>query len=159
MTDARHTQVFETRDVAETLALGERLGRDLQPGLVVALIGTLGSGKTHLVKGVSRGNAVPDDVTVNSPTFVLVNEYPGRVYIHHIDAYRLHGARELEALGFDEMAADGGAVFVEWADRVPESMPENHVRIDIQITGDTHRRITITGWPRILDPRPSATVQ
>jgi tRNA threonylcarbamoyladenosine biosynthesis protein TsaE len=135
------TRIWETQSVAETLALGERLGRALSPGTVVGLIGTLGSGKTHLVKGIARGNGLADGSAVTSPTFVLVNEYPGRLHLHHIDVYRLGGADDLDALGFDEMTKSGGAVLVEWADRVKELLPADHLTVSIEITGETARRM------------------
>jgi tRNA threonylcarbamoyladenosine biosynthesis protein TsaE len=140
---ARPPLIVETQSVAETLALGERIGRALRPNSVIALVGTLGSGKTHLVKGIARGNGVPDDVPVTSPTFVLVNEYPGRLHLYHIDAYRLRGPADLAALGFDEMAASGGAVIIEWADRVAELLPDDHLHIGIDITGPLCRRLTM----------------
>ncbi len=104
--------------VAETLALGERIGAALRGGEVIALIGELGTGKTHLVKGLGKGLGVCEDDMVTSPTFTLVNEYEGRRTLVHIDAYRLDDARQLEALGFDEMCYPGNVVVVEWADRV-----------------------------------------
>ena len=137
------TKTLETASVEETLALGCRLGGALQPGDTIALIGTLGSGKTHFVKGVARGVDVPAEIVVNSPTFVPVNEYPGRLHLYHLDAYRLSGAEELEALGFEEMASHNSAVLVEWADRVHECLPEDHLRIEIEIVGDTARQFTI----------------
>ena len=91
---------------------------------------------------------MPPHVIVNSPTFVIVNEYPGRLPLYHIDAYRLHGADELEAIGFDEMAASNGAVLLEWADRVPECIPADHLCVEIQITGDTDRQLTFTATGR-----------
>ncbi len=139
-------RTIATASVDETLALGARLGQLLWPQAVIALTGTLGSGKTHFVKGVARGAAVPPHVMVNSPTFVLVNEYPGRLNLHHIDVYRLHGADDLEALGFQEMMDSGGAVLVEWADRVPESLPSERLDITIEITGETARRFHCTAY-------------
>ena len=109
---------IRTYSEAETVELGERLGRAAKGGEVLALIGELGTGKTHLIQGLARGLGVEDEEAVTSPTFTLVNEYEGRVGLYHVDAYRLEGARQLEALGFDEMVAAGGVMVVEWADRV-----------------------------------------
>ncbi|MCB9849811.1 MAG: tRNA (adenosine(37)-N6)-threonylcarbamoyltransferase complex ATPase subunit type 1 TsaE [Phycisphaerales bacterium] len=133
-----------TRSVGETLDLGARIGSALSPGSVIALVGTLGSGKTHFVKGVARGNATPASVPVTSPTFVLINEYPGRLPLYHIDTYRLRGADDLDALGFDEMVKGDGAVLVEWADRVRELLPADHLHVSIEITGETERTISLT---------------
>ena len=136
--------LVKSHSVEETLELGRCLGAVLSGGAVVALVGGLGSGKTHFVKGVARGNNTPPEVQVTSPTFVLVNEYPGRLHLFHVDVYRLGGAGELEAIGFDEMLGSGGAVLVEWADRVPECLPPDHLRLEIEITGETDRRFTVS---------------
>ena len=139
------TQQFVTSDgPAETIALGRRLGRRLDPGLCIAMTGTLGAGKTQLVKGLAAGAQVPPNVTVNSPTFVIVNEYPGRVYLYHIDAYRLGGPDDLLALGFDEMITSGAAVLLEWADRVDAALPDDRLVVHLEHAGDTMRRITLT---------------
>ena len=140
------TKKVITHSVDETLALGARLGRALTPGSVIALVGTLGSGKTHFVKGVARGNDTPVEIPVTSPTFVLINEYPGRLQLYHIDVYRLRGADDLDALGFDEMVKGGGAVLVEWADRVAELLPADHVRVGLEITGETEREFIFTAF-------------
>ena len=130
--------------VDETLAIGRQLGAALASGHVLALIGPLGAGKTHFVKGLARGAGVDDDRKVNSPTFVLVNEYAGRIPLYHLDAYRLGGETELEALGFDEMIAGDAAVVVEWADRVSGSLPPDHLQIVIDVTGPNRRDFTMT---------------
>ena len=134
---------FTTQSVEQTQALGRRLGELLQPGDVVALVGQLGAGKTYFVKGVAVGLGVVDDRQVNSPTFVLVNEYAGRVPVHHLDVYRLGEAEELTALGFDEMCSSGGVVIVEWADRVRAVMPERTVWVEIAVTGAEERKVKI----------------
>lgn len=141
---ANSSLVVETHSVEETVAFGARLGRALTPGAVVALVGTLGSGKTHLVKGIARGNAAPADLEVTSPTFVLINEYAGRLRLYHIDVYRLRGAADLAALGFDEMIDAGGAVLVEWADRVEAMLPADHLRVALEIAGPEARRLTFS---------------
>ncbi|MCH7703252.1 MAG: tRNA (adenosine(37)-N6)-threonylcarbamoyltransferase complex ATPase subunit type 1 TsaE [Planctomycetes bacterium] len=132
---------YISHSVEQTRALGARLGRILTGGEVIALIGPLGAGKTQWVKGLSNGAGVTDPDVVNSPTFVLVNEYAGRVYIHHLDAYRLAGPAELGALGFDEMIDSGSTVIVEWADRVISILPEDRLTVTLEIAGPTERRI------------------
>jgi len=101
----------QTESPQQTLELGERLGRSLVGGLVIALVGDLGAGKTQFVKGVASGNGATDPKQVTSPTFTLINEYEyeGERTLFHIDAYRLKGSVELFALGFDEMIADDAA--------------------------------------------------
>ncbi len=127
----------------ETVEIGRRLGTMLAAGDAVALVGVLGAGKTQLVKGIAAGLGLADPRTVTSPTFVLVNEYQGRLRIFHLDAYRLAGAEEMEALGFAEMCGDGGVVIVEWADRVVAAMGRETLWIDLVITGDDQRRMTL----------------
>lgn len=131
---------FVTDSPEHTIALGERFGRRLAPGTVVALVGPLGAGKTHFVKGVCRGLGVADLARVNSPTFVLVNEYPGRVPVFHLDAYRLRSEGELFEIGWDEMLEAGGVVLLEWADRVPGAVPAGAITVRFeQLPGDARR--------------------
>ncbi len=132
-----------TNSPDETRALGERLGALLQGGEVIALVGPLGAGKTQLVKGLAAGNGPTDPAAVTSPTFVLVNEHPGRLYLYHLDAYRLTDAREFEALGVEEMVSPESVVVIEWADRVEGSLPPERLTIRIEPTGETSRRFTI----------------
>lgn len=133
-----------THSAGETAAFGARLGRSMDGGLCVGLVGPLGAGKTQFVRGVAAGLDVPADVVVNSPTFVIVNEYPGRLYIYHIDAYRLCGAEELSAVGFEEMVRDSAVVLVEWADRVVGVLPHDCLHVRFEHAGETVRRITLS---------------
>ena len=130
--------------VEETLDLGRRIGVAVRPGWVIGLVGELGVGKTHLVKGIARGNQRAADAAaeVTSPTFVLVNEYAGRARLYHLDAYRLRCGAELDELGVDEMI-DDGVVMIEWADRVAEALPADRLTIHGQSTGETERVWTI----------------
>lgn len=129
--------------VEETLQIGQAIAGGLGPGDVVGLVGCLGAGKTHLVKGIAVGMGVGDGRRVTSPTFVLVNEYAGRLQVYHIDAYRLYSAAELESLGFEEMCDAGGVVLVEWADRVREAVGPNAVWVELAIMGDVDRRLVM----------------
>ncbi len=129
----------------QTQRIGQRIGERLTAGSCVALTGQLGAGKTELVKGIAAGAGVTADVTVNSPTFVIINEYPGRLHLLHIDAYRLGGVEEIEAIGIEEMLAGPGAVLIEWADRVPEVLPEHCLHVAIEHTGGNARRLSLAG--------------
>lgn len=140
---ADNTLVIESSSAEKTLAFGQALGERLMPGDVLGLVGPLGAGKTVLAKGVARGLGVLDEARVNSPTFVLVNEYQGRLRMHHMDAFRLSGPRELDGLGFDEMCSAGGVVLVEWADRVAEAITPEALWIDFEITGESRRRLSL----------------
>src|SRR5689334_21452198 len=109
--------LIELPDLAATTALGIRLAAVLEPGDVIALIGELGAGKTHLVRAIAEGLGIADSRVVNSPTFVLLQEYAARLPIYHLDAYRLSGAGDLFDLGIHETFERGGVTLVEWADR------------------------------------------
>lgn len=127
----------------DTIEIGRLIASMLEPGDVVGLVGPLGAGKTQLTKGIALGLGVEDKRLVNSPTFVLVNEYTGRTRIHHIDAYRLAGDTEFDALGVDEMTQDG-VVIVEWADRVAGAMQGATFRVEIRATSHSERMIRVS---------------
>jgi len=131
-----------SESVEETVRIGQALGRLLEPGDVVALIGPLGAGKTCLTRGVAQGIGADPD-TVTSPTFVLINEYQGTIPLYHFDAYRLNGAADMYALGSDEYFSGNGACLIEWADRVIGCLPEEHLRVVIEVTGRSTRRIRL----------------
>jgi len=126
---------------AATEAAGERLGATLGPGAVVALTGELGAGKTSFVQGLVRGLGA--SVRATSPTFVLVNEYAGRVRIHHVVAYRTESMTELMDLGLLEMIGGDGVTIVEWADKLTPLLPPDAIHVHITGVGDELRTITI----------------
>jgi tRNA threonylcarbamoyladenosine biosynthesis protein TsaE len=130
-----------TSSPEETDAAGERLGTTLGPGDVVALSGELGAGKTVFVQGLVRALGVTSGAT--SPTFVLVNEYRGRLPVHHVDAYRTASLAELLDLGVEEMMDGDGVTVIEWADRLEPVLPARAVRVRIAGVGDEPRHITI----------------
>src|SRR5437899_12146513 len=109
---------LDVSDLAGTTAFGRRLAELLFPGSVIALVGPLGAGKTHLVRAVAEGLGVADSRVVSSPTFVLIQEYTGRLPIYHFDAYRLKHSGEFLELGAHEYFEGKGVCLVEWADRV-----------------------------------------
>lgn len=130
---------YETRSVRGTVALGRRLAGRLHPGDCLVLTGTLGAGKTALVRGLAEGLGLADGRLVASPTFVLVREYPARCPVFHIDLYRLVDADgELEALGLGEMLRDG-VVLIEWGERATGALPKHCWRVEIAITGPKAR--------------------
>ena len=130
----------------ETVGLGRRWGERLKGGEVIGLVGDLGTGKTHLIKGMALGLEVVDVDSVTSPTFTLINEYEGRRMLYHVDAYRLETAEQLESLGFDEMCSGGGVVVVEWADRVSSlTQAYEAPTIILEHRGPSERSIRIEG--------------
>src|SRR5213594_2189563 len=131
---------LDVPDLAGTTAFGRRLADVLFPGAVIALIGPLGAGKTHLVRAVAEGLGIADSRVVSSPTFVLIQEYAARLPIYHFDAYRLKTAAEFSDLGAHEYFAGNGVCLVEWADRVEACLPAEHLRITFEVTGETSRR-------------------
>ena len=148
------TLQFDSASEAETDRWGSRLAQVLEPGLVIALVGNLGAGKTRLVKAVARELGI-EPAHVTSPTFVLVQEYEGRLPLYHFDTYRLADPEAFAELGIDEYYAGSGVCFVEWADRVTNLLPPDHLRIDIETTGTESRRFCL----RAQGPRSSAVVQ
>jgi tRNA threonylcarbamoyladenosine biosynthesis protein TsaE len=130
-----------TRTPGETEAVGEGLGRTLAPGAVVALIGELGAGKTCFVQGLVRGLGVATRAT--SPTFVLINEYRGRVSVHHVDAYRIDTLTELLDLGLPELFGGEAVTVIEWADKLQSLLPSDAIVVRITGLGDEPRAIFI----------------
>jgi tRNA threonylcarbamoyladenosine biosynthesis protein TsaE len=124
----------------ETHRLGQRLGQLLQPGDFVGLVGDLGAGKTHLVRGVAEGAGVSRS-EVASPTFAIVYPYRGRLPLYHADLYRLADYDELYATGFLDLVGGDGAVLVEWLDRIPEAAPREYLRLTLRDTGEDSREL------------------
>ena len=125
---------FRTHSPEETQEIGVEIGRQLNPGDVVALIGDLGVGKTCLTQGIARGAGVYQDQTVNSPSYILINEYAGKIPVYHIDLYRLERLEDIIALGLEEYLDGDGICVIEWADRMGELLPEDCIQV--KITGE-----------------------
>ncbi|MBN9517703.1 tRNA (adenosine(37)-N6)-threonylcarbamoyltransferase complex ATPase subunit type 1 TsaE [bacterium] len=142
------TRTLEIADLAATEDFGRRLGALLFPGTVVALVGPLGAGKTHLTRAIAEGLGVRNPAAVNSPTFVLIQEYPARLPVYHFDAYRLSGPREFAELGVDEYFHGDGVCVVEWADKVEPTLPPDHLRIEITVVDENRR------WMRLVPKGP-----
>ena len=127
----------------QTVALAADFARQLTPGAVVALEGDMGAGKTQFARGIVQGLG-GDPRSVSSPTFVLMNIYDtprGKVY--HLDAYRISGAEDLEAIGFDEILEQNGFVLVEWWQKVSEIIPQKHWKVSLTTTSPHGRNINI----------------
>jgi len=134
---------FETNSEEETFAIGKRIADSISTGTVIALRGELGSGKTCLTKGIAFGLNIKENIT--SPTYTIINEYSGVTPLFHIDAYRLNNDEEFEQIGGRELLSGGAIYVIEWSERIPKSLPDNAVTVELQITGAYSRTITING--------------
>ena len=137
---------IHTSSPEATQSLAERLGQLLQPGDVVALVGELGSGKTLFSQGLARGLGVPNNFYITSPTFAIINEYPGRVPFYHLDLYRVSNRAELSELGLEEVLYGGGAVAIEWAERLGKDLPAERLEVHLTFLGEEERHITFLAF-------------
>ncbi len=139
------TFIFLSNSPTATFNFGKRLGKRLEVGSVIALIGELGCGKTLLTRGFCAGLGVPDR-RVNSPTFVLVNEYSGKFPVFHMDLYRLGGIREGFEIGvLDYLArADSGVIIVEWAEKIISLLPENRLQVQFRVLSARKRELILS---------------
>lgn len=128
----------------DTIRFGRRLGGLLFPNSVVAMVGGLGAGKTHLSRAIAEGLNVRNPAAVTSPTFVLIQEYPARLPIFHFDAYRLGAVAEFLELGSYEYYTMGGVCLIEWADRVWAALPAERLELMLTPTGEESRRVEVT---------------
>lgn len=138
--DMVNTRTITTDSPAETLELGSRLARELAPGDLVALIGELGAGKTMFTKGIAKGLGVGEYDYVNSPSFVVMKEYPGEKPLYHFDIYRLEEKSFCETLDYEEYFYGDGVTVVEWADKVADILPEEYLEVRISYLDEDKRR-------------------
>lgn len=137
--------VVQTKSSAETIRIGKSIGSRLLPGDVVVLVGELGSGKTQFVKGMALGVGVGKPTYISSPSFTLINEYPGRIPFYHIDLFRLGCEKEAEELGLDDYFQGKGITAIEWADKIPSLLPKEMLLIHIVYQGKNTRSLEIIG--------------
>lgn len=135
--------VIHSASADATKRLGREIGRALVSPMLVCLTGTLGCGKTALVQGLAEGLDVPQQYYITSPTFTLVNEYPGRLPLYHVDLYRLDGLVELEDIGLDEILAADGVIAVEWAEKLPPAERSRGLTIRFDVRGVDLRTIEL----------------
>ena len=144
---------FVSRSPAETRQLAARLGAGLEPGDVVALRGELGAGKTEFVRGLAAGLGVPEDA-VASPSFALAYEYQGRLTLVHLDLYRLAGLSPELLPDLEDYLTGPQVVAVEWAERLGNLLPSEHLDVFLAISGAEERQLTLTGcgprWAEVL---------
>jgi tRNA threonylcarbamoyladenosine biosynthesis protein TsaE len=135
--------IHESHSVADTERIAADFARELRAGDCIALQGDLGAGKTQFVRGIVQALG-GDPLSVSSPTFVLLNVYAtGRLRIFHLDAYRVSGPEDFEAIGFAELLEQGAIVAIEWPQRVETILPRVHWSVRLDATGRTSRRIEI----------------
>ena len=135
---------FTSRSVEETQALGAKIGQSIHTGTIITLIGDLGSGKTAFVQGLAKGLDVPEDYYITSPTYTLLNEYPGRLPLYHYDFYRLEGPADIYSTGFYETLDSKCVVAVEWAERLLDTLTVDYLKMELIIQDDDSRIINIT---------------
>jgi tRNA threonylcarbamoyladenosine biosynthesis protein TsaE len=144
--------VLFSKSPSETFRIGRILGEGLKRGDCVALTGELGAGKTCLTQGIAKGMGVPDCYAVTSPTFTLINEYPGRdAALYHLDVYRLTGSADLLEMGFEEYLLGNGVMVIEWAEKIKDSLPEEALCIVLSYLDESVRNIEISGCPERID--------
>ena len=131
-----------SKSTDQTLRLGERLAKHLRKGDILCLQGDLGSGKTTLIKGIAKGLKIAP-AKVNSPTFVLMNAYHGRLPLYHFDLYRLEAIREISSIGYEEFLYGNGIAVIEWAERLGQLTPKEYLRIELAHKGENQRLIKI----------------
>jgi tRNA threonylcarbamoyladenosine biosynthesis protein TsaE len=136
---------IETHSDRDTIEMGKRIGALLSGGDVVALTGPLGSGKTWFTKGIALGLGLTPATIITSPSFSLVNEYPARLTLYHMDLYRLERVSDILATGLEEYLYNDGVAVVEWADRLPGILPEWTISINFHILDDKDRHIRFQG--------------
>ncbi|RJQ85698.1 MAG: tRNA (adenosine(37)-N6)-threonylcarbamoyltransferase complex ATPase subunit type 1 TsaE [Desulfobacteraceae bacterium] len=146
------TYEVTTHTPEQTRALGRSLGQQIGKGLLIRLCGDLGSGKTCFVQGLAEGLQVPEAYGVTSPTYTLINEYPGRLPLFHIDLYRLAGPQDAEAIGLWEILGFDAVVAVEWAERIREELwPPDNIQIRFSLADDEIHRLQLKGYGLGMD--------
>jgi len=141
----KHIQIT-THSAAETQNLGQTLGTAIHQAIIIALTGDLGSGKTAFVQGLAKGLDVSEKYYITSPTFTLINEYPGRHPLFHVDLYRIEHLPELEEIGLDEVLQGDAVIAIEWAEKLSGDRLSNHLELRLTIIGENTRRIDIFAY-------------
>lgn len=134
---------FTSRSPEDTHRLGRLTGEAIDKPLIIAFTGDLGSGKTAFIKGLAEGLDVPPTFYITSPTFTIINDYPGRFRLFHVDLYRVADPMELEEIGFEEILGGAGVVAIEWAERLEDEDIDFQMNVSIDTTGPEERKFTI----------------
>lgn len=152
--DSRLLSVI-SRSATQTRSWGKKLGRLLNGGEIIGLIGELGSGKTYFVRGAAEGLGVGEEAWIRSPTFTLINEYHGRLPVYHIDLYRVANKRDMEELDLREYLFSGGVSLIEWFDYLSPEEIEDYLSITFEHGRANERKLTFTAqgerYERIIE--------
>lgn len=135
---------FITHSSEETIELGEKIGKLLKKGDVIAMQGTLAAGKTTITKGIAKALEIND--TITSPTFCLISEYYGKMPLYHMDVYRLEGSDDFINLGTDDMIYGDGVSIIEWSEKIMDELPSKTILLRITPQDDGTRLIEIDNW-------------
>jgi tRNA threonylcarbamoyladenosine biosynthesis protein TsaE len=135
-----------THSVAETRELGQTLGAGIHQAIIIALTGELGSGKTAFVQGLAKGLNVSEKYYITSPTFTLINEYPGRHSLFHVDLYRIEYTSELEEIGLDEILQEDAVIAIEWAEKLLGETLPGHLKLRFTMVSKNTRQINIFAY-------------
>lgn len=143
-----HVFIITTAALEQTFELGKITGKRLSTGIVITLVGDLGSGKTAFVQGLAQGVEVPSGYYITSPTYTLINDYPGRIPFYHVDLYRLNTIADMEEIGLNDILSGNFVIAIEWADRIQRQALDDHLAVRIQITGRNERQFNFTAYGR-----------
>ena len=145
--------IFSVNSVEQTTQIGVAIGKLLNPGDIICLTGDLGTGKTHITKGIAEGLGIDEYIT--SPTFTIVNEYDsGRLKLNHFDVYRVSDPDEIYAIGFDDYIFSEAVSIIEWANYIEDILPKDFLHIYIEKdldNGENFRNIKITPYGERYD--------
>lgn len=140
-----HIQIA-THSAAETRKLGQTIGTRIDHPIRIALSGDLGSGKTAFVQGLAKGLDVSEQYYITSPTFTLINEYPGRLPLFHVDLYRIDYLNQLEEIDLEEVLEKEAVIAVEWAEKLSPGMLADHLKLQFKLIDDDTRQIDIFAY-------------
>ena len=132
-----------SKSVEETMEIGAKFAKGLKRGDCVALIGDIGAGKTVFTKGIAKALGVKNARYVNSPTFVIIKEYEGRLPLYHFDLYRLDGHSDFDDMNYEEYFYGDGVTVIEWADKIRGLLPDRCWEVNLRVVGDNERGIEI----------------
>jgi len=139
----RNNQVITTKTEVQTVATGKELARILHDSDVIAFSGPLGAGKTTFIKGIACGLGIGEN-DVKSPSYTLVNEYPGLKPLYHFDLYRMKNSSELYEIGWDDYLLRDGIIVVEWGEKARDALPQKRIEILMEIVSQSERKISIS---------------